>query len=217
MMEESKLIRAAQHGDVQSFNEVVRVYQSLAYHAAYRLLGDREAAADATQEAFVSAYKHLGSFRGGSFRYWLLRIVTNCCYDQLRSRQRRPTTSLDALASEPEEAAPIFRGQHEEAPEGYAERRELGETIQKGLHILPVDQRLTLVLSDIDGLSYQEIADLTGSNMGTVKSRLARARAHLREFLLAQELLVPLSYERKPKIPVKRAGSFSDAHLLGHG
>ncbi len=81
MMDENNLIRAAQHGDVQSFNELVRVYQTLAYHTAYRMLDDGEAAADATQEAFISAYKHLGSFRGGSFRYWLLRIVTNCCYD----------------------------------------------------------------------------------------------------------------------------------------
>ncbi len=205
MMDESKLIQAAQQGDVQAFNELVRAYQNLAYQTAYRLLGDGEAAADATQEAFISAYKNLGSFRGGSFRYWLMRIVTNCCYDLLRFRQRRPTTSLDVLASEPDDGHSFLHKQYTEAPEEFAERRELGETIQRGLQMLSVDQRLTLVLSDIDGFSYQEIADLTGANMGTVKSRLARARAQLREFLLAQELIVPGSYGRKPKVPVNQA------------
>lgn len=198
-MDEQGYIAAAQHGDVPAFNQLVRSYQSLVFHTAFRVLGDGDAAADATQDAFVSAYKHIKAFRGGSFKAWLLRIVTNSCYDQLRAKQRKPTASLDALLVDPENPAPGLGEAREEAPDAYAERQELAEWIQKGLQTLPVDQRMTLVLSDIDGFAYEEIAVATNTNVGTVKSRLSRARAHLREFLLAQEELLPESYRLSVK------------------
>lgn len=191
------MIALAQHGDVPSFNQLVRVYQGQVYHTAYRVLGDSEAASDAVQDAFVSAFKHIKSFRGGSFKAWLLRIVTNACYDQLRARQRKPTASLDALLLDPDNPAPGLGESQDEAPHEHAERQELASTIEKGLLTMPAEQRVTVVLSDIQGYGYDEIAQITGTNVGTVKSRLSRARAHLRDFLLAQGELLPSSYRLK--------------------
>ncbi len=191
------MIAAAQRGDVPAFNQLVRSYQDVVYHTAFRLMGDGDAASDATQDAFVSAFKNLRSFRGGSFKAWLLRIVTNSCYDQLRLKQRKPTASLDALLLDPDNPAPGLGEARDESPEAHAERAELDSIIQKGLDSMPEEQRVTLVLADIDGFAYEEIAQITGANLGTVKSRLSRARAHLREFLLAQEELLPRSYRLK--------------------
>lgn len=193
-MNEPDMIADAQKGGVASFNQLVRAYQSVVYHTAYRVLGDGDAAADATQDAFVNAYKSIRSFRGGSFKAWLLRIVTNTCYDQLRAKKRKPTASLDALLIDPDNPAPGLGEAREESPHEHAERSELGYWIDKGLQTLPYDQRMTLVLSDIDGFAYEEIAEATGTNVGTVKSRLSRARAHMREFLLQQQELLPDSF-----------------------
>jgi len=195
-MDEKALIDAACRGDVGSFNRLVLSYQSMVYNLAYRILGDGDAAADATQDAFLSAFKAIGRFRGGSFKAWLLRIVTNACYDQLRFKQRRPTTSLDALLVL--ESAPVQpltdRG---ELPEEYAVRQELNSAIQVGIGTLPPEQRIAVVLSDVQGLSYQEIAEATGASLGTVKSRLSRARGKLRDFLLEQRELLPSQYRLK--------------------
>lgn len=198
-MNEQAMIAEAQRGDVPSFNQLVRAYQSLVYHTAYRVLGDGEAASDATQDAFVNAYKNIKSFRGGSFKAWLLRIVTNACYDQLRAKQRKPTASLDALLVDPDNPAPGLGEAQEEAPHDFAERQELAYWINKGLQTLPYDQRITLVLSDVDGFAYEEIAVATNTNVGTVKSRLSRARSQLRDFLLEQRELLPDSYRLKNK------------------
>lgn len=184
-MNEQQLIAAAQRGDVAVFNQLVLQYQGLVYRTAYRVLSDAEAAADATQDAFISAFKHLRSFRGGSFRAWLLRIVTNWCYDQLRAKRARPATSLDALSADPDGPALQFIGPQSESPQEYAERRELGETIQRGLDSLPDEQRMAVVLSDIEGFTYEEIADIMGTTVGTCKSRLSRGRARMRGYLMA--------------------------------
>src|SRR5690349_2565274 len=95
--EEQRLVEAGQRGDVEAFNQLVRLYESRVYNLCYRMLGDADAAADVTQDTFISAYRNLGKFRGGLFRSWLLRIATNACYDALRARKRRPATSLQAL------------------------------------------------------------------------------------------------------------------------
>ncbi len=193
-MDEKGFILAAQKGDVSAFNQLVRTYQTLVYRTAYRVLGEGASAEDATQDAFVSAYKHLREYRGGSFKAWLLRIVTNACYDQLRAKQRRPTSSLDAMLIDPDNPAPGADRAAPESPQDYAERQELGDAIQRGLATLPPNQRVTLVLTDIEGFSYGEVAAATGANLGTVKSRLSRARAALRDFLVAQEELLPARY-----------------------
>ena len=195
-MDEKALIDAARQGDVSSFNQLVLSYQSMVYNFAYRILGDRHAAADATQDAFISAFKAIGKFRGGSFKAWLLRIVTNACYDQLRRKQRQPTASLDALLvlnPSPVQSLTDF----EESPEEYTVRQELSRVIQIGIGSLPPEQRVTLVLADVQGFSYQEIAGVTGVTLGTVKSRLSRARNKLRDFLLGQRELLPSRYRLK--------------------
>ena len=193
-MDEQAFIHAAQKGDVAAFNQLVRGYQAQVYRTAYRVLGDAASAQDATQDTFISAYKHLRAFRGGSFKAWLLRIVTNACYDQLRVKQRRPAASLDAMLLDPDNPAPGLDRAASESPQDFAERQELGATIQRGLATLPHDQRMTLVLVDIEGLSYEDAADTLATNVGTVKSRLSRARAALRDFLVQQPELLPSRY-----------------------
>jgi RNA polymerase sigma-70 factor, ECF subfamily len=158
------------------------------------VLGDAASAQDATQDAFISAYKHLRTFRGGSFKAWLLRIVTNACYDQLRVKQRRPTASLDALLLDADNPAPGIDPVAPETPQDFAERQELGAAIQRGLAVLPADQRMTFVFVDIEGFSYEQAAEAMQTNVGTVKSRLSRARGALRDFMLAQEELLPARY-----------------------
>ena len=186
------LVTAAQQGDLRAFNQLVLEYQGLAYNVAYHILGNADGAADATQDSFLKAYRSINSYRGGSFRAWLLRVLTNTCYDQLRARRRRPAQSLDDGDSAAEWAAWLV--DRSERPAEYAERRELGQLIQRAIHALPADQRTVVLLSDVEGLTYEEIADATGMPMGTVKSRLSRARAHLRDFLLGHKELLPRQY-----------------------
>lgn len=192
-MDDQALAAAAQQGDLNAFNQLVIHYQKLAYHVAYRILSDADAAADATQDAFLRAYKAIGQYRGGSFKAWILRIVTNTCYDQLRAKQRRPTSSLDALLVTEPSPGPSFVDQAE-SPEAYAERQELSRTIQTGINALPPDQRVALTLCDVAGMNYQEIAEVTRVSLGTVKSRISRARTKLRDYLLTQQELLPAQY-----------------------
>lgn len=194
-MDEQGLVSSARHGDIRAFNELALHYQDVVYNLSYRILGDSEAAADASQDAFLSAYQAMGKFKGGSFKAWLLRITTNACYDQLRSKKRRPTSSLEALYTESEPATHFINGH--QTPEEHALAQELGQTIQSGIGTLPPDQRVVLVLSDVQGLSYKEIARVTGVSLGTVKSRLSRARASLRDYLLSQGELLPARYRLK--------------------
>ena len=193
-MDESALIQSARKGNLDAFNTLVLTYQHQVYNLAYRIMGEEAAASDATQEAFISAYKNLKSFRGGSFKSWLLRIVTNACYDDLRRRKRRPATSLDELTDGEDGEAEFDVPAPEEGPEVIAQRHELAGLIQQGITTLPDDQRLVLVLSDVQGMSYEEIATMTNSNLGTVKSRLSRARGKLREYLQGRGELLPEIY-----------------------
>jgi RNA polymerase sigma factor (sigma-70 family) len=192
-MDETRVIHAAQQGRVSAFNQLVMAYQGTAYNVAYRVIGQPEAAADACQEAFIKAYQAIKQYRGGSFKSWLLRIVTNTCYDQLRYKSRRPSTSLDDIADNPDEHnSKLVNG--DERPEEQVLRGELGDLLQSGISHLPEDQRVVLVLSDVEGFSYQEIADVIGQPVGTVKSRLSRGRQRLRDFLLEQKELLPAQY-----------------------
>ncbi len=193
---EQQQLRAAQRGEISAFNQLARTHQRRLYRIAFRILGNEDAAADATQEALISAYRHLKQFRGGSFQGWLTRILTNACYDQLRLKQRHPTTPLDTLLDAPGDAAVKLEQRGPESPQEAAERHELDGIIQQGLLSLPAEQRVTLVLADIEEYAYQQVAEMTGTNIGTVKSRLARARAALRDYLLAQEDGLPRAYRR---------------------
>jgi len=189
-MDEDALIRAAQRGDVASFNQLVLAYQSQVYNVAYRIMGDQAAAADATQEAFLSAFSHIREFRGGSFKSWLLRTVTNACYDALRYHKRRPAQSLELEDDDEHSLADVLPAD-DESPADAAERSDLRRFIARAALQLSPDQRITFVLSDVQGMSYEEIAELMNVSLGTVKSRLSRARARLRDALLAHEELLP--------------------------
>jgi RNA polymerase sigma factor (sigma-70 family) len=188
--EDSRLVTLSQEGDLAAFNALVETYQGQVYNLCWRMLGLREAAEDATQEAFLSAYCNIRRFRGPSFRAWLLRIAANAAIDELRRRRRRPQVSLEAPPSGSETALDL--PDPSAGPEEWALRREQARRIQAGLLALPTDQRLAVVLSDVQGLSYEEVGQAMGSSLGTVKSRISRGRARLRRYLLEQgELSLP--------------------------
>ncbi len=196
-MDEALLIKDARGGDLDAFNRLVIEYQSLAFNLAYRILSDPAAAEDATQEAFISAYRALRRFRGGSFRAWLMRIVTNACYDELRRQKRKPATSLEQLTEERDdflEDAESSISAGAEKPEQEAVRGELRTAIERCLEGLSTEFRVVAVLVDIQGYDYQEAAQAADTPIGTVKSRLARARAQLRDCLQQSEELLPTRY-----------------------
>lgn len=186
--DEQAIIRRAQRGDLDAFNALVAAYQDSAYTLAYRIMGETHSAADAAQEAFITAYRRLNTYRGGSFRAWMLRITTNQCYDELRRRQRRPAVSVEELGDEP--ALP----DDADTPEEVVQQRELQRAIQDCIRALNPDQRVVLVLCDVEGLDYQAIADNVGAQIGTVKSRLSRARAAVRDCLQGARELLPSAY-----------------------
>jgi RNA polymerase sigma-70 factor (ECF subfamily) len=146
-----------------------------------------------SQETFVLAYRRLDSYRGGNFRSWLLRIATNTAYDELRRRKRRPATSFEELPGSDTDDGPPLPGETP-SPEQIVQQGELQRAIQNCINALGDDQRLVLVLSDIEGLSYQEIAEHLDMQLGTVKSRLSRARASVRHCLQAVQELLPAAY-----------------------
>lgn len=191
-MDEAAIILQAQKGDVAAYNRLVLHYQSLVYNVVYRIMGEPQGAEDMTQEAFISAYQALNRFRGGNFKAWLLRIATNACYDELRRHKRRPQSSLDELTEENESFS--FLRSPEEGPEGQQQRLEMMRAIEHCLEGLPDDQRITAVLCDIEGYDYNEIADITAASLGTVKSRLSRARGKLRDCLRGFGELLPAEY-----------------------
>ena len=177
------LVQRAQRGELPAFNAIVLRYQDHVFSLVLRMLTHREAAEDVTQEAFVSAWRHIDTFRGGSFRSWLFTIAANRARDELRKGVRRPTTSLDAARDDPDRAD-IDPPEPGPSPEGVAEQGEMRAAIEVALATLPPDWREVIVMSDIHGMDYAEIAAATGIALGTVKSRLSRARSRLREVIL---------------------------------
>ncbi|MFH1524010.1 MAG: sigma-70 family RNA polymerase sigma factor [Chloroflexota bacterium] len=194
-MDEPALIHEAQHGDLEAFNSLVLVYQDIVFNTALRILTDEDLAADATQEAFLSAFRALNSYRGGSFRAWLLRTVTNACYDELRRKQRRPTTPLEPETEDGDEVeSPHWLADPSASPEEQLDQAELEHAIQHCLENLPTEFRAVVVLADIQGLDYKEVAVAVKKPLGTIKSRLARARLRLRECLQGFRELLPAAF-----------------------
>lgn len=191
--DEQGLIGAAQGGDLDAFNALVLRYQDAVYSVAYRIMGDGDSAADATQDSFITAYRRLETYRGGVFRAWLLRLTTNTCYDILRYHKRRPATAFDDLPGGDQDDGPPLPADNP-GPEEAAQTGELQRAIQDCITALQADQRVALVMSDVEGYSYQEIAETTGVQLGTVKSRLSRARTAMRRCLQAVAELLPAEY-----------------------
>ena len=161
-MDEIALIHSAQRGDLDAFNSLVLVYQGSLFNTALRILNDEELAADVTQEAFLSAFRSLNTYRGGSFRAWLMRTVTNACYDELRRKKRRPTTPLEPDGNDGDEMdTPRWMADPALSPEGQVEADELEHAIQHCLENLPLEFRTVVVMADIQGLDYSEVAVAT--------------------------------------------------------
>jgi RNA polymerase sigma-70 factor (ECF subfamily) len=177
--DEAAVVARAMAGDRSAFTQLIEHYQSACYGLAWRLLGDADQAADATQDAFVHAYDAITKFRGGLFRSWMLRITANASYDILRRAQRRPSTTLpdpdEGEAELPDVAAPD--------PLAETARSELYVHLEVALRRLPEDQRTAVVLCDVYGMDYNEVASMTAAALGTVKSRIHRGRLRLRELL----------------------------------
>ena len=194
-MDETALIYAARKGDLDSFNRLVLAYQDMIYNQAFRMMGEQETAEDAAQDAFIIAFRKLGTYRGGSFKAWLLRIVTNLCYDELRRRKRRPTTPLEPVDNDDEEIeSPRWLSDPGESPEEATERDELSKALENCLRELSPEFRTIVTLVDLQGLDYSEAAQVVRRPLGTVKSRLARARLNLRNCLKGFWELLPDSF-----------------------
>ncbi len=184
MQPESRLIVSAAAGDLEAFNELVLMHQDIVYNLAQAILGDRDAAQDAAQEAFISAFQNLRGFRGGSFRGWLLRITTNTCYDVLRRLRRRPTTPLfpkDQDGNDMENVS--WLADPRPSPQAELEQDELARVLYRRLDELPGPYRSAITLVDLHGMDYADAAKALGVPVGTVKSRLARARLRMRDAL----------------------------------
>ena len=179
-MTEMELVRAAAGGDEAAFSELVRMYENKAYHLALRMCGNAEDAGDVAQDAFLAAWRGLPSFRGeAGFSTWLYRLVSNAAIDHLRrTKHQRGSVSLDdeELNIDTIDTAP--------GPQDSAEGAELQRVVQDGLNRLGDDHRTVLVMREVQELSYEEIARALEIDMGTVKSRISRARNALRKILI---------------------------------
>ena len=194
-MNEQALIHDAQAGSLDAFNALVLHYQDSVFNTALRILGDEDLASDATQEAFLSAFRSITSFRGGSFKAWLMRTVTNACYDELRRQKRRPSVPLEPEDDDGEEIdSPRWLADPNMSPEQEAEADEVEHAIQHCLNNLPVEFKTVVVMADIQGMDYSEVAIAVRVPLGTIKSRLARARLRLRECLQGFSELLPATF-----------------------
>ncbi len=195
-MDETSLIQSAMKGELDAFNRLILAYQDMAFNVACRMLNDEDQAADAVQNAFISAWRNLSTYRGGSFKAWVMRMVTNGCYDELRRQKRRPTTPLEPLnnADREEMDSPQWMASDEPQPETTMEQAELEHALAHCLENLPQDFRAVVVLIDVQGMDYEEVALSTKAPLGTVKSRLARARLKMRDCLQGFQELLPSRY-----------------------
>lgn len=181
---DGQLVLLAKDGNLEAFNSLVDRYQRAVYSLCYRILGGREGAEDATQETFLSAYRALSSFEGGNFKSWLFRIAANQCRDELRRQKRRPV-SAPLVRGEGADEEPVDLSDPSPEPDQLLLSRELGGRLEQLLLQLPFDQRQAVVLIDIYELAYEEVARLTSTSTGTIKSRVHRGREKLRNLVLA--------------------------------
>jgi RNA polymerase sigma-70 factor (ECF subfamily) len=184
ILDEEKLVLDAAGGDLQAFNELVLMYQDMAFHHAYSLLHDPAAAEDATQESFIKAFQAVNRFRGGSFRSWLLRIITNTAYDMLRRSAHHPVQPLFPETDDGEEMeSPAWISDPAASVQGAVEQNETTRELYRKMDELPEVYRSVLTLVDVYEMDYEEAARTLKVPLGTIKSRLARARLQMQEKL----------------------------------
>ena len=194
-MNESILINCAQNGDLDAFNQLALKYQDMMYRIALRTLNDEPSADDATQNAMIQAFRNIKSFRGGSFRSWLARVTVNASYDEMRRWRRQPSVSLEQVNCDGEEIESLpWMTDLSAGPEELFDSTELHGALHACVKSLIPDYRLVVILVDVEGMSYEEAARTAHIPVGTVKSRLARARMQLRKTLQSYKNLLPTSY-----------------------
>lgn len=195
---ENSLILSAQRGDMDAFNALALGYQDMLYRIALRIVHDEYLAEDALQEAMVHAFRHIKSFRGGNFKSWLARVTVNASYDELRRGKRHLGLPLEQFTSGGEEIeSPDWMRDPASGPEERAESSELQRALQQCIRSLVPDYRLMVILVDMEGMSYEEAAQVARVPVGTVKSRLARARMQIRKSLQPYRSLLPTFYQRE--------------------
>ncbi len=189
-LDERDLIRKAGKGDAYAFEQLMAAHEGRMYAVALRMCGNREDAQDCLQEAMLRVYRALSGFKGqSSFSTWVYRITMNSCLDELRRRKSRTSTSLDAMLENG--FSPSDDG---DTPEQNSLRSEQRRALERAIAALPEDMRSAIVLRDIQGLSYEEIAQALDANVGTIKSRISRGREKLRAVLMEQ----PELFGRRP-------------------
>lgn len=184
-MEDTELIRATRQGDLTAFNDLVLKYQDQIFNHAYRLLGNQDIAEDITQDAFILAFRKIYQYRDGSFRAWLLKIVTNLCYSEMRTWKRSSLLALEPINQKDEtNESPRWMKDPNPGPEEIVETSDLHNKLEYAMNMLPSIYRTAISLIDLQELHYKEAASIIGISMGTVKSRLARGRMQLRRILM---------------------------------
>ena len=193
---ENSLILSAQRGNMDAFNALVLTYQDMLYRIALRIVHDECIAEDAVQEAMIHAFRHIRSFRGGNFKSWLARVTVNASYDELRRGKRHNGIPLELFTSEGDEVeSPDWMRDPASGPEERAERSELQRALHSCIKSLVPDYRLMVILVDMEGMSYEEAAHVAHIPVGTVKSRLARARMQLQKSLQGYRSLLSSIYQ----------------------
>lgn len=187
-LRERVLIRRLQQRDEKAFEEIVRMYQHKVFNLVYRMIGNSEEAEDVAQEVFVTVFKAIDSFRGeAKFSTWLYRIAANHCKNRMKYLGRRSYKATgelnEATEKEAAEAQPSAMRPHVDGPDAVLEGLELERTVQDGIKALEEEHRVLIILRDVEDLSYEEISSITGLELGTVKSRLHRARLQLKEHM----------------------------------
>jgi len=183
------LFKKAQNGDLEAFETIIKSYEKLIYNAAYRMMGNAHDAEDASQEVILKVYRSISSCNSmGAFKSWLFRIINNTCIDEIRKRKGKTTISLDADYGDVDSHSENPLLKDEETPETEFMRNDLNKDIQAAIDKLPDDYKSVVVMRDINGLSYEDIAEALEINIGTVKSRIARGRKKLRDELVAMEV-----------------------------
>ena len=193
---ENSLINSAQRGDMDAFNTLILNHQDMLYRIALRIVHDECIAEDALQEAMVHAFRHIRSFRGGNFKSWLARVTVNASYDELRRGKRHMAMPLEQFTQDGEEIeSPDWMRDSGPGPEERAETSELQKALHQCIKALIPDYRLMVILVDMEGMSYEEAAMVARVPVGTVKSRLARARMQIRKSLQSYRSLLPAFYQ----------------------
>jgi RNA polymerase sigma-70 factor (ECF subfamily) len=209
---DSILIERALIGDLDAYNQIVLLYQNMAYNVAFQVLGDRPTSEDVVQEAFLSAYVNLKKFHGRSFKAWLLRIVINACYDEIRHQKSRPTTSLfPEDSNEDEIESPYWINDPKDTPEEALIYKELRTMLQNSFDQLDVESKVTEILVDVMEMSYSEAAKVLNVPVGTIKSRLSRARGKLRFFLVKSGAF---PYKNEPTLSETDLNKFHPASFI---